>query len=767
MSNYTLSYSLRNETGTESHITQINTGISNDLSTDSSSKFIETVKVGQTLQITFSDIISEVDAALLQGIVEAVTFVQDIQSPKDDYKGIVDPTVNDDASLGYTAQSIKINTLTGKRFVCEDATIGHAVWKQVFLRYSEVVVPDEYSTIQAAFANPTVKNVLVRGKEPYRLITSSIIIPKNGSLTGETQGSCKLVLYPGVSIICDGSENVNINNGTLSIVHNSITVTGIDTSFITSNVQPGYNILIGPSYYTVASIQSETSLRLAEVYMGSNITDQTYRCHPQGLGASIRNLIVIGSGTSPYNVPCFILRGLYNATLFGVACKGGKPNFVIDRCGPMCILGGASQTSVGVGISIQSCVSILMFAFNISNCLSHGIDVTGRSSALILKALTMAGNQGHGIYIHGDSIGVDVEGGKISYNQLDGVFADESTSNIMISKVESKYNNGCGMNLLGTKNIISICNAAYNASHGANVDNYANVSNSEFIYNGADGLNLVYASKSIISSNLIEYNANSGVRIAGDENIVSNNQLRNNGEYGVSIESGTRNTLVGNIPRDNTLGYYLDNGTFTEYGTNHLRMTRAPTTSDTQFGIGKLWIDASHKQFYITNGVSAGQAQFLGGFSDANPTAISTSLSSGSSTEFSRADHVHALPTCLRTTDRVSSLDTITTSYTLSASDLCQCQLIVSAMDNNIVLTWPTLSASDCNAYFTQPVENGCSWLFTVTRTDNNGNYTVSFETGENSNVLLLLPEDNVNTTSSKVFRLVWLNDTYTVIRQT
>jgi hypothetical protein len=55
----------------------------------------------------------------------------------------VDPTVDDDSSIGYSAGSWWINTVAHKYFVCESSSIGLAVWNLVYPTREYVTAPIE------------------------------------------------------------------------------------------------------------------------------------------------------------------------------------------------------------------------------------------------------------------------------------------------------------------------------------------------------------------------------------------------------------------------------------------------------------------------------------------------------------------------------------------------------------------------------------------------------------------------------------------------
>lgn len=58
---------------------------------------------------------------------------RDMASRATNYAAVADPTVNDDSGSGYTVGSPWVNTSTGILFLCTDASVGAAVWKELNL----------------------------------------------------------------------------------------------------------------------------------------------------------------------------------------------------------------------------------------------------------------------------------------------------------------------------------------------------------------------------------------------------------------------------------------------------------------------------------------------------------------------------------------------------------------------------------------------------------------------------------------------------------
>lgn len=69
-------------------------------------------------------------------------------------------------------------------------------------------------------------------------------------------------------------------NGTIDVTNNSETVTGTGTTFRTSKVKPGNEIIIDGVGYEIASVESNTSLTLASPYAGATASSLAYVIKP-------------------------------------------------------------------------------------------------------------------------------------------------------------------------------------------------------------------------------------------------------------------------------------------------------------------------------------------------------------------------------------------------------------------------------------------------------------------------------------------------------
>ena len=100
--------------------------------------------------------------------------------------------------------------------------------------------------------------------------TEDIMMPNGGQLVGESQGNVRILFVTGKSCVIDGSNKIEISGGTVSVAVGSTALTGSSTEF--TAIGDGDVIQIGGAdqpWLSIASVNSDTSLTLAEAYAGA------------------------------------------------------------------------------------------------------------------------------------------------------------------------------------------------------------------------------------------------------------------------------------------------------------------------------------------------------------------------------------------------------------------------------------------------------------------------------------------------------------------
>jgi hypothetical protein len=85
------------------------------------------------------------------------------------YTGVVDPTAANDNNSDFRPGSVGLNTVTGRVFICTDATVGAAVWKPVSIdsgfesvamvnaATTQLAINTAFATFSGSVANYTAK----------------------------------------------------------------------------------------------------------------------------------------------------------------------------------------------------------------------------------------------------------------------------------------------------------------------------------------------------------------------------------------------------------------------------------------------------------------------------------------------------------------------------------------------------------------------------------------------------------------------------------
>lgn len=598
---------------------------------------------GDEVAICFSDTLPGGEQTTLSTVVINYVYVTPVMEPLDNLTAITDPGVGDDSTLGYCVGSHWLNQAGNKQFLCDDVSVGAAKWTPMNIRYQKAVVDSngggDYTKIAAAFAAGAI-SVFVRNGVYVEF--SNIVIPDGGQLIGETMGSVIVVLVAGNSIQADATGGTIENIGTIAISHMTTTITGTGTTF--TNLSPGDYIMIHENYLKIASIESNTSLTLADTYQGNDLTVSPYRAHSIYLGVRLNNLIVANSAGKG-----IFLRGLRNSTVYGVACKGNTPNFHIQHCGNVGIINGASENSNGDGICIDESVSVLVDTMAISNCTSCGIGVINEASGVIIDGSSCNSNRTHGVFMTSGSSFVNINDSVMRNNRDKGVFSDSSTESVVVVNCDSCDNGGDGIDTLGDNSSIGHCLVISNGDQGINVGNLSVISNNHIKGNTSDGLNLVASDNCTVIGNIIDGNGGDGVDISGGSNICNSNRIQYNGGWGIKIITGsTNNTVAFNYAcTSNTLGNTLDAGVMTRFASALTKHSIDPTVNDdisSKVVVGDCWLNLVNGQHWMCTDSSEGAAVWVGGIA-APITAVSgiSTNTSGVLTTHSASDHTHEL----------------------------------------------------------------------------------------------------------------------------
>ena len=444
--------------------------------------------------ITISDKGSVDGAAIKQGVVAEkyidpiIARATEAQKAIADHAGIANAHHTWPLTDANIPDNITINgsgSISGKAIKSDtvgDAFIPSSIARDSELAYEAVVAPTggDYTTIQAALAAGK-KTILVRNGT--YVLASDIDITQNGIIiVGESRN--------GVIIDCNNTaygikaKSSPFFASTISINKGTSTVTGSGTNWLTSlsEVSRAY-IMLHNVCYKVASIPDNTTIILADVYRGKNISDS-----PMKVGYILNDI------------------RLENLTLANYTFSGD----------------GAFSFYGTTDVVIKNCAAI--------NCTSYGIKTSSSSNFLIQNNffksnrtalffeesyyINASGNYCLNSILSGILLTLSnyctINGNQCLNNSSNGISLDGSANNTMTD-------NNCRGNETGIYTYGSDGNTI-NANH-CNL----NIYNGIWIYNNSD--------YNTIINNICWYNDNYGVNIqesTSSFNIVGMNSLMNN-----------------------------------------------------------------------------------------------------------------------------------------------------------------------------------------------------------------------------------------------
>ena len=376
--------------------------------------------------------------------------------------------------------------------------------------------------------------------------TANIVLPDGGQLIGESQSNVKIVLVAGNSIVVDGSKGVKINTGTIAIANHSQTVIGTGTTF--TSILPASFILLGTNFYTIASVESDTSLTLADTYSGGALAGVTCLAQQMFTGVKISNVVIVNPPGSPYSTTGLYLRGLRHCSFKGIAALYCTPNIQVLDTGDCSLYEFICGFSNGVGLAIDNVHSVLWDTLDVYNSTSHGIQLTTRCSSNVFHSCSSSNNGGNGLSISADSYDVNISNGVIKHNNDRGLFADAGSSKIIVSCCTFIDNISHGVHLLCSNSVASNNIIDNNKANGV-VGGGTNciVTGNQITNNTGDGLAYIAGESCVISTNRIDSNGGHGINVVDNHAIISGNIVCNNGACGILSGSTNGNIAMNNV----------------------------------------------------------------------------------------------------------------------------------------------------------------------------------------------------------------------------
>lgn len=430
--------------------------------------------------------------------------------------------------------------------------------------------------------------------------TNDIVIPDGGVMDGETADTT-IILTGTAQVICDGG-GVKKTNGTITTAFNSVTITGVGTTF--AEADEGKYIQIGTQFYQVANYVSATEIELTQPFRGQELATQSYMLREMKTGVSISNLAIVGNAS--VNAP-LQLTGVLKARFTGILVTNGDLGIQAFECGILSFINVLSENCTGSsGFLIQDSYSINFTACNAANCDEHGFHfVSGLSITMdncqtsqntlygiycesentIMSNSHINRNRAGGVYVNSTATGAQLTNSQLNDNQGLGIRVLVDGAKIETCRVKQKPSTGNGIQIDANDIDISGCevsgyalgiNITSNGSECQIVRNFLHNNSSAGIFaqtggdctiknnklkdNGASGAT-IDTTDNIISGNIISGNTINGLFIRGDENSIFENRIKGS-TNGINVNTGVNNTEIRNNNL-RTAGAILDNGTGT------------------------------------------------------------------------------------------------------------------------------------------------------------------------------------------------------------
>ena len=464
-----------------------------------------------------------------------------------------DPGLTDDSNSNYVIGSRWINVNRDVEFVCLDASIGAAVWKNVtqpneFDATVDLNGAGDYTTVYDAL-NAGHKTIFV--KKGIYTETNDLILPDKATLIGESASETIINLSGTISVRCDGNGGTDETAGTITYTTDSTIVTGIGTAF--TNLSVGDFILLSHNFYEIASIESNTSLTLSKTFRGASGINQTYIGQSMKTGILIRNFIIANStGTGLY------LRAIRHSILNNVAVRSCALNMEILQSGSNNFIGFVSHDSGTNGIVFTNNFSNSIYACEVYNSDNHGVLFNGTTNAIIINGLLSSNNDGNGLNFMGTASHINVLDSICVNNDGKGINAEATTRSIIVNNCTLSDNGIDGIDFNGSNNMVSNCVIKNNGGYGVQGGESGMISNNHIENNGNIGINLDNALKCVVEGNHILNSAGNGIWTNSDYMVITDNYIEASTANGIQIDGGNDNIIGSNVIYNNTgKGIYM------------------------------------------------------------------------------------------------------------------------------------------------------------------------------------------------------------------
>ena len=360
------------------------------------------------------------------------------------------------------------------------------------------IVLEEGGDIQAAIDSlpATGGTILLK---PGNYYPNSNIVLRSGIEIIGISGASTLIIFTNTDY-CVRAEGSNVyTTGTVTVSNGSYTVTGIGTLW-QDNLTISHQIKLGDFWYSIASIDSQTSLTLATKYIGEDLSGENYKAAIMVTELHLKNFTVYNG-----NVDGILLDYVYSSIFDGLYSIGnGRYGFKLTNIAQSTFKNCATRENGQSGI--------------------FGGDLDHTEFDVFWVYDNGGAGTYPGIYFSNPIFDCDFEN-VLARNNTDAGISLVNAQDITLHAGESAYNGAEGIKLVGCQRVII---------HSMEIDG-----------NTGDGVEIGADSNfNIVKGNVLKNNGGYGIEIS-----------TSNSDY---------NTIGINAYSDNTSGDYLDTGTNTQ-----------------------------------------------------------------------------------------------------------------------------------------------------------------------------------------------------------
>lgn len=302
--------------------------------------------------------------------------------------------------------------------------------------------------------------------------SGSLLVYSNTTLRGVSPDSTVLSLGSSRLEIEGGSGGgfAEYTTGTVTGITAGVTVTGSGTSW-DGNVFPGENLRLGNRWYTIASVDSDTQLTLAEGYTGSVSFPTSYRITTVATDIVLENFKIISTNSqrsvlvsdvrkislknfqvfSNTNADGILLSNTQECSMNQILVVGNVDDGIQVVGGALYDWSSVNCISNGrFGISLISCEAISMIPIVCISNSSTGIVVDSSEDIIILAEAS--NNGADGIFVDDNSSGIVIFNGTIEDNTSDGIEINATSDQTRIIGNQITGNGAYGIDVQASTN---------------------------------------------------------------------------------------------------------------------------------------------------------------------------------------------------------------------------------------------------------------------------------------------------------------------------